>query len=560
MRRTALLIYGAAVTVLLVLLGRNALTGSEGALAQSVREIAMGMDVFAGEGIFAPQSAANLFAGKIYWLWSCAAGVSEWSLRLLTAFFALLLFSGTMTLAGKIFDRKTAFTAGWLLLGSYGFIHWGRHISWHMMSATWVIWCTVLMLKDEPGRLRMFFQSMVFCTGILLWGLYFFLPVLAVMIFFPPKIRPLPLVSAVTVSIAAVFLLTYFPGRSWMEQLSAARNAVSWNLLESFRMMIYPGGGVAWWQGAENLPRLLLPWIPVSIAAVAGMCLRYRELPENTRKLLLTAGVMFLLLGVFPGKKWQYALPLLPFFIVLTAGGIAGECGVLRWNRLAEVVMNWVFSLTGAITAAVIVTYPLWDMLLKVSPPLVLMLPVPAMGFLAIGLLVFDTGPTSAEEKISGMRGAWSGYILAGVVLSTALWGITIPSLTKFRTGRPFWKKCGVAIRNIPPEKVIFAGHTPQALAYFYMGSNSRFPVVTAMDKLAAYCDALAGNEAVAVIAVNDFETFSRELLKVSWAVESTPLVSEGVPLRLPGGHDSKGLAMYKLKRLSPGEAAELSP
>ena len=94
MRRTALLIYGAAVTVLLVLLGRNALTGSEGALAQSVREIAMGMDVFAGEGIFAPQSAANLFAGKIYWLWSCAAGVSEWSLRLLTAVFALLLFSG----------------------------------------------------------------------------------------------------------------------------------------------------------------------------------------------------------------------------------------------------------------------------------------------------------------------------------------------------------------------------------------------------------------------------------------------------------------------------------
>ena len=106
LRRTALLIYGAAVTVLLVLLGRNALTGSEGALAQSVREFSLGLDMFAGEKIFVPQSDVNLFAGKIYWLWSCVAGVSEWSLRLFTAFFALLLFSGTMTIAGKFLTAK----------------------------------------------------------------------------------------------------------------------------------------------------------------------------------------------------------------------------------------------------------------------------------------------------------------------------------------------------------------------------------------------------------------------------------------------------------------------
>ena len=55
---------------------------------------------------------------------------------------------------------------------------------------------------------------------------------------------------------------------------------------------------------------------------LAGMCVRFREVPEKIQKLLISQAVMFLLIGVFPGKRWQYMLPMLPFFVVLTAGGL----------------------------------------------------------------------------------------------------------------------------------------------------------------------------------------------------------------------------------------------
>ncbi len=554
LRRTTLLIYGAAAAVLMLLLGRNALINSEGVLALCVREITMGMDVFAGEGVSVSRSAADLFAGRILSLLTGVTGISEWFLRLPAAFFAMLMFAGTMQLAGRLFDRKTAFTAGWLLLGSYGFLHWGRHISWHMMLTAWVVWCIVLMLKKEPDRTGGFFPALLFFLGLLLWGFYFLLPVLAVIFFFPPRIRVMPAVAALFPALGILLLLVHFPGRTPGADMEILLDTVWRNWMESFRMMIYPGGHVSWWQMWENLPRLLLPWTPVSLVALGGMFYRRRELPENVRKLLFAAVVMFLLTGIFPGKKWQYALPLLPLFTVLSAGGIAGECGVLNWNRIAETAMNWAFSLAGALTAAVVVTFPLWDMLLKASPPLTLMLLVPAMGFLAIALLIFDTGPTCAEEKVSGMCGSWSGYILAGVVLSAALWCVVIPSLTKFRTGRPFWKKCGAVVRSMPPENVIFAGVSPGALSYFYMDVRQKFAEVPQVTGVAGYCRGISGDAAVVITAKEQFGAIQLELLKTSWRIADSPLAVEGAPLILPGSDESSGgMAVYQLKRL-PGK------
>lgn len=556
LRRTGLLIYTVAITVLLVLLGRNALINSEGAIALCVREFASGMDVFAGESLCQPDSSAVLFAGKIFRQLTRISGISEWSLRLIPAFFALLLFAGVMRFAGMMFDRKTAFTAGWMLLGSYGFLHWGRHISWHMILAAWMMWCAVLMLKREAGYFRIFFLWLLLFLGVLWWGAYFLLPMAAIMVFFPPRVRILPVIISMAVAAGIVFWLTYFPGRSWGEDLRIAVDTVWRGWLESCRVMVYPGIQAAWWAGWENLPRLILPWVPVSIAAIGGLCCRWRELPENVRKLLFAGALMFLLIGVFPGKKWQYMLPLLPPVVILTAGGIAGECGIARWNRIADLVMSWGFSLIGALTAAIAVTFPLWDMLLKVSPPLVLMILVPAMGFLAVGLLVFDTGPTCAEEKVSGMCGAWSGYILAGVVLSAAVWCVTIPAMTKFRTGRPFWKKCAETIRNMPPGNVILAGTKPSAMIYFYLNGTAELTCVPKINELAGHCKQIIGDEAVIIAGKDQLEAIRQVLDNTSWHLEHTPAVKEGEPLRLPGERDDGRMELYQLRRVSVNGAA----
>ena len=133
LRRTVLLIYAAATAILLLLLGRNALSNSEAQLAQCVREFTLGIDLFNGQNVAPLPETSTLFTGRIYAYLTHFPGISEWFLRLVSAFSALMLFAGTMSAAEKIFDRKSAFTAGWLLLGTYGFLYWGRHISWHMM-------------------------------------------------------------------------------------------------------------------------------------------------------------------------------------------------------------------------------------------------------------------------------------------------------------------------------------------------------------------------------------------------------------------------------------------
>jgi hypothetical protein len=443
--------------------------------------------------------------------------------------------------------------SGWLLFGSYGFLYWGRHGSWNMTVAALVVWFAYFAAKPDKKLPEMFILSLITSVGTVLGGWIFILPALPVICCLYKGKFPAfkAVVPAILIALIMLFSLVYSPLRSWESNLWMSVFAIIGIFRDSFHSVIYPGGSVSWYQSLENLPRLLLPWLPVSAVIIAGTLRRFRETPESVRKLLICALAMFVLCGIFPGKRWQYQLPLLPFFITVTAAGITGECGITSWNRRVGIVMEWIFSILGALTAALALTYPLWDMLLKLSPPLVLMTVIPLLGLTAVGFLVFDTGANSAVEKISGMYGSWSGYILAGVTLSVALWCIAIPSLTKFRTDRPFWKKCGSLSRSNPPKMVIFAGKNPDAMALYYMNMPDS-PATCDIKDLPEYLNKQNANTGVIIFDRRHTPDIHRILLQSRWEIAKNPSAAKGSSLRLlPGGKKDHGkYVLHELKRL----------
>ena len=135
LRRSVWLIFFSAAAVLLMMLGKNPLSGSESGSAESIRLLLEGKDIFSAERSILPDSYIQLWLCRIQMLPALIFGSSEFFWRLFTVIPALLLLSGTMLLTDEIFGRRAMCCAGWMLIGSYGFIYWGRNAGNFMFLA-----------------------------------------------------------------------------------------------------------------------------------------------------------------------------------------------------------------------------------------------------------------------------------------------------------------------------------------------------------------------------------------------------------------------------------------
>ena len=149
LRRSVWLIFFSAAAVLLLILGKNPLLGSEGGSAESIRLLLDGKDIFAVDRTFPPDSFIQLWLCRIQMLPALLLGNSEFSWRVFSMIPALLLLSGTMLLTDEIFGRRAMCCAGWMLIGSYGFIYWGRNAGNYIFLAAWSIWCAVLLYRKN---------------------------------------------------------------------------------------------------------------------------------------------------------------------------------------------------------------------------------------------------------------------------------------------------------------------------------------------------------------------------------------------------------------------------
>ncbi len=535
LRRSIWLIFFCAVIILFFQLGLNALHGKEGVMAESIRELTIGKDIFARENWSDAAEKMQLWFCRGRGIAADFFGNDEFSCRFFSALAALFCLGGTMLFAQEFFDRRTMFSSAWMLIGSYGFIYWGRHISAFMTLAAWVIWCVYFLYSAEMNFRRRWLICFMLLAGIVWWGMNFilFIPGMFCITFFRSKylfahwnIIPAAAAGAAVLALLAAWQIG-FPGIGWIEYPERIWRQTAGTFLESWREMLSPYSGNRWYLALGNLPRLIFPWTLPAVVVIIVMFRRWRELPVDSRNLLTGAIIMLLFTGIFPGRRWQYQLPQLPFFLILTASWISGSSGIGNWNDRLNGIMRWSFAVLCSFCLCVIVTWPLWGMVFLESPPLLIMFGVPLLGAIGLAALIFDTGRSSAVENYSGMNGAWSGYILAGTCFMAAILTVAAPALTRYRSGRPFWKKCGTVARNLPPEEVLFYGSVPDSKARYYMDLNNDCTVVDKDN----FHDALAGAKVPVLLLVAERKDIAdiKELLQgTGWTMDvEEPLASE---------------------------------
>ena len=550
LRRSVWLIFFSAAAVLLLILGKNPLLGSEGGSAESIRLLLDGKDIFAVDRTFPPDSFIQLWLCRIQMLPALLLGNSEFSWRVFSMIPALLLLSGTMLLTDEIFGRRAMCCAGWMLIGSYGFIYWGRNAGNYIFLAAWSIWCAVLLYrKNFPFIVQTLFFFLVF-SGSMWWGTHFIFALPGVIVAAYPRWKGnffsrytvFSALAGVAGALMISLLLLWHPGIAPVEYAVRFLHQLKCSFLESFAQTCYaPLSAFDYGRHLVNLPRLIFPWILPAGFTVYWMIRKYKELSAEHRFLLWGAAVMFLLTGVFPSRRWQFQLCQLPLFIMIASGGVTGKTVVGKYQDIMVMTMRWGAAVAGSFAVSVFVVFPLWDMIFNTSMPGWIMFAIPVLGLLALGALVFDTGGTSAVEKYSGMRGSWSGYILAWTCLCIAVFAIGIPALGEYRTGKPFWQKCGQLAEQAKPGKVIFFNDAPEAQALCYMDLSGRVYNAENEEGFLRESDGL--KTALVILHCRDYPEFQKILENSGWKTgENGDVIHEEGHLYLFGNNSGKNI------------------
>ena len=158
-RRILLFMTLVALPVLLFYLGKSELLNVEGELASCVRMM-QGPGISVGR--WYPESCHTVIFSRLINELSRIFPMSEWLLRIPSLLAALAMLAGTILLSLEIFERKNAVFAGWLLLGSYGFLYWGRVGSSPMFGAAAAMWCAALFFGRKSSESSLFRRSFDF--------------------------------------------------------------------------------------------------------------------------------------------------------------------------------------------------------------------------------------------------------------------------------------------------------------------------------------------------------------------------------------------------------------
>ena len=534
LRRTLWLIFLVAGFVLFFLLGRNALLSSEGETAEAMRQILGNADIFNTQ--WQPEHPMVRWFAKIYALPAAIFGNNEFACRFPAAFSALLFLAGMMILVEDFFDWRVMCCTAWMLISSYGFIYWGRFAGSFMMLAAWGIWSAVLL---RNARAHFWWRAIFFLvvlTGSAFWGMNYILQLPGIIFITFSSCRravfnwrsiPAVIFAGVITGSLLVAAVNY-PGISAGEYWPRILAALKESFADSWHTAVYPGISANIFKNWINWGRLMLPWtLPVTVA-LAGIVCKFRELSDDHRHFFLGTVLLFCCTGLFPGRRWEYQLCQLPFFLASGAAGMTGLLGVDLWNRRSNIVMKYMMSLLCSFMTAVIITWPLWEMVFLSAPPLWIMFGVPVLGLLGLLMIVFDTGTASAVERLSGISGVCGGYILAGTAFMIACFTIATPALTRYRTGRPFWEKCGEICRPLPSQEVIFFAAAPSPVARYYMNLPGTPTVVHLPGEVESALDRIDTGDAKVIIRKMDIRLFQRIIAGRGWKIEERkPLAVE---------------------------------
>ncbi len=479
-RRSELFFWCFAVVALFLLLGYNALWTSEGRWAEMAREMTL-----TGDWLH-PSVNWRICPEKPYltsWLVLPFAllfgGVDELVVRIPSALAGLAGLYGTLWLGKTLFDRRTALTAGWMLLSCYGFLFWSRNVAAPADItglATTILAVAFFFRTEERGGFPHFFGFYLLCfLGVLAGGVPALLTPFAVL---APhlaargrwkRLLRAPALLAFLLTAGACFALFYaaaaIPPVPPLESAGAGGSALERIWSENF---VRPGGEFHRCPSLHQLPRGLLPWFPLIAVAIAGLVRNWKSLPDPVRELMGGSLLLFALVMVLSPGRWHGTLPLQPFCALLGAVGVTGPFGEERWNRVAWRLMHFLVISAASLAVASLVAIPLWYRFVPFKPPLLLLISLPAAGGIALCVMMFDSRSGGTLERLTGMPFRIGAPLLGGAILVVALLDCVLPSFTIYRSGKTFYRAFQNSGAGVSPERFFCWGESAPEKLLFY--------------------------------------------------------------------------------------------
>ena len=494
LRRQECFFWLCAATAVLVFLGRDPLFGGEALVAEAAREASVSGRWWPLGVNFRPFSGLPLLE-----TWSIGAmfalfGVSEFAARLPSALGVLVLLAGVRVLATSLFDRRTALLAGWLTLGSYGFLYLGRSAGGSVMGCAAVVWAVAWYCRG--GSRFGFWKSLVFyllvALGVMACRPVFLLLPVALLLPGLWRVRSGAGVFSLR-GAAALLTAAAIPAAWWLYSLGTTLPQLRTALGERFADGFVAAAADVWntlprfgaergeplYAGLYEVPRIMLPWAALLFAAVAGMIARFRRLSVEAKSLLRGALLLFLLCALPTSSRWPDFLPLVPFLALGTAAGLLGG-GRESWNDLAEKFTRSCIVLLAALGTVSPVALPVWRQLLKIELPVVVLLAWPITGAVVLLVTLLDSYPTKPLCKLTGLPNSLGSTILGGTLITICLISLVVPALRELRSEKPFFLSLRPLFSELEPDSVIFVGdRSNSAVMLFYTGMNSPCTVIS---------------------------------------------------------------------------------
>lgn len=481
-RRHELFFWIFSVFALFFFLGYNALWASEDRWGEIAREM-----LISGDWLH-PAINWQVYFDKpplSYWLILPFAmlrgGVDEFIVRIPSALAGLAGLWGTLLLAKKLFDRRTALLAGWLLLSCYGFLFWARTAAADMANLAAIIVAVAYFFRvEEKAKFLHYLAFYLICfLGALAKGLpALVMPFVVIaphLLMEKRWLKHLKVSNFLAAFLAAgLYFLPFYlasviplepPFQAQGNELTGLELVWRENIVRVFAAFDHKDPFYSYFY---NLPRTLLPWALVIGVAIAGMVRNWKKLPPVVRELMIGALAMFVLFCCSTSRRWYYILPVMPFCTVLAAAALCRGLSVEKWDRPAWFLMRILVIVLSSLGVASLVSIPIWNHFLAFSPPLLLLVSLPVAGALILGVILLDNQPESPVEALTGLPRRLGATVVGGAILMVCAFDCVIPSLTEYRTEKPLYMAMRESELEISPERIfVWRDDVPPKMLFY---------------------------------------------------------------------------------------------
>ena len=536
-----LLFWILAILLLFLNLGMRGISGSEGRWLEVVREMFLRDNFLQPTINFEPYFDKPLVS---YWFIALLAylnggAVSEFLARIPSAIAGLATLWATRAIAFRLWDKKSATAAGWILLTVYSFAFWGRLGEADMLNTAFstlaIAWYIIRREKTDFWSYALF--GFLCAVGAQTKGLSAaavpVMLVLADVILRHTWKRHLNVrIFAAGIVSLALYLIPFL--LAMMKSGDYSANGLNLvfqeNIVRFFNAFDHKQPWHAYFQ---HLPQLFLPWTPFLILAIAWAVQSWKKLGSEDRWLLISIAAIFVTFSLSDSKRIYYILPILPYcalltgrFLVMNQEGILGKI-----KQILLKIYVWVFP---AGIVLLLLSPLIWLAVIRFLPfqfpkgitVFFMLLAIPTAAILAVIFIYFKKYVKPDSLWSAGVNTEFGTCVFSLAVVFTVVFGIVVPVVdAEFRSEKIFFAEVRQVLQKegIPPERVAYYYRNYIDPTY-YLGFPVKIQILDSEEKnpemqdseLRAFLEKYKGQKAAVIAQSRHFQKVpSKDLQKL---------------------------------------------